>query len=826
MSVQDLFEFIDPLVYAAEWMERAQEMKLGRFRSGRAARDALSVWISKAKHPQNTEERVRLMLSGFQATQLTEWARYAGEQAGRKDVAIDVLLRFARLKYMDPTARLEGYEYEPVEARRPLHPFQQECLSELRRCTASRRGKYFIHIATGGGKTRVANDWVFENLESGRKILWVTKDWTLLKQAARDLCRRHVGVSQVVGCVGGDIGLPSVDENPRTQIVYTTIQTWNRRMDAAFTRAPFDIVVIDELHWGEGAPSYSRLLRRYRDRATFVGLTATPRSWTAFERVGRSYDLPYLVEEGFLARPCVLAPVRTQRTWRPVRSGSDGDYNAKSLSELAEDEVRNRLIVDSWSRNRNEYGKTLVFACNIAHAEELARLFQRAGARAEAIHSLQDAPTRALIREHFERNEIEVLVNVAILTTGVDIPDILTLFLARPTASSTLFWQMIGRGTRKTEEKDTFNIVDFVDNVPAHSDLTLTATKELGASFPRRQSSPSQRRRGVRLSRWEYHPSPILRYPGNPGYENLAGLEYQPQQTFGIEFELTRSDFTPGQRPSDWSPVAEDLLRVLRKALGSDLVASQAVESYHGEKDMGEWNVEYDSSCGWEVTTRILRGEAGLEEVVDACSALDEACTRHGLRVGIQTGTHVHLGWRPDVNQLRRAIELAACFEPALLSLVAPSRAGNSYCKPIRELRQRVRRLEDMAAYRSTFSSHEDRYYALNITNLFDGIGTMEVRLHSGTREARKILTWLALWMRLLDAAVRGVRLPIEARFRLDALPLCIGPQGDIAVLAETIGAGTELLEFLIARRAFVVEESWLKSAHGDLAREVASTWG
>jgi hypothetical protein len=168
---------------------------------------------------------------------------------------------------------------------------------------------------------------------------------------------------------------------------------------------------------------------------------------------------------------------------------------------------------------------------------------------------------------------------------------------------------------------------------------------------------------------------------------------------------------------------------------------------------------------------------------------------------------HVHLGWRPNAARLRRLYELVAAFEPALLSLVAASRHENPYCRSVRSSIKKLRLLETLDDWRSAFAAREARYLAVNPRNLLDAsLGTLEVRLHSGTLDARKALLWTSLWMRILNAIDRDVEVP-----RLDpgTLPLCGGPAGDIIELVRLVGGGRAFAQALVARREACVRGSW-----------------
>jgi ATP-dependent helicase IRC3 len=377
-----------------------------------------------------------------------------------------------------------SFDYDPKDARQPLYPFQRRVLKSLHKeAYPPKRGrKLVMPIATGGGKTRVANDWIWtEALPRNKRVLWVTKDWELLRQAASDLCRRFEGAPERIGRLGGKSHLDELEETLDADVVYTTIHTWYKRRNKAGLKKKqrFDYVVIDEVHWGEGGTLYGALDEQYGDRATFVGLTATPREWTDYEPVCEGLGFRALVDMGFLSKP-KFKEVHTRFRWNPERAGDFGDFTGSSLRVLATSDKRNRKIVDTYREHPYRYGKTLVFACDIDHAEELARQFQKRGVAAEAIHSKLGHPKRRELIHRFRGigdgagEPLDVLVNIAMMTHGVDIPDIRTIFLARPTASKVLFSQMVGRGARIIPgEKEKFWVVDFVDNLEAHADVLV-----------------------------------------------------------------------------------------------------------------------------------------------------------------------------------------------------------------------------------------------------------------------------------------------------------------------------------------------------------------
>ena len=152
------------------------------------------------------------------------------------------------------------------------------------------------------------------------------------------------------------------------------------------------------------------------------------------------------------------------------------DELAKAIAESA---ARNKLIVNTYQKNQDEYGQTLVFAVNVVQAITLSKLFNKAGIPADfVVSAIRDELTGANINQEdnerkiraYQEGKLKVLVNVMILTEGVDLPQTKTVFLTRPTVSTILMTQMIGRALRGEAAGGTAtaHIVSFVDNWNEH----------------------------------------------------------------------------------------------------------------------------------------------------------------------------------------------------------------------------------------------------------------------------------------------------------------------------------------------------------------------
>ena len=640
-----------------------------------------------------------------------------------------------------------------------------------------------VSIATGGGKTMVGNDFVRDWIAKGRGgVLWVTKDWDLLRQALTDATRRGIIPLEKARRLGGRAkALRHLEEATGQHpdgITYTTLHTLLHKTKGKrglqYLPGRPTLVVWDECHWADSAAS-SDLIRALAGarRITLLGLTATPKPSTLdLYTPTTPWSYRSLADRGILAQLEEVTSIPTGVVWTPTASASSSDFTLDSIENLGRSKPRNSLIVETYCANPGRYGKTLLFACSIDQANALCREFRSRGVSVVAFHAGMSDAENQLALSRFRSGAAQLLVNVSKFTHGVDVPDIETLFLCRPTMSDVLFSQMVGRAVRKADGKETFRIVEFTDNVARFAPNLLSAESYFNGT-PDRSATATRRPTAARDRRQTYDPrGTLLWLPASDAIpEPLRGLPFRLGQTFGIEFEMTlAAGDIPHPDSAPWRLRAEGLRRALEAALPGR-VAPAVTASYQGafgDKDVSVWNVEYDSTCGWEVTSPVLSGEQGMVEVWHACRALETAAEALGLVVNFNTGTHIHLGWlgAQQGPKIVRALRLARFVEPVLATLVAPSRVAealtggyditkpNAFCRPVSTVfpESFLASNPDTEAILERAESERGRYLTVNVRPL-DTIGTVEVRMHSGTLDAAKILAWVSLWMQLLFVA-------------------------------------------------------------------------
>lgn len=400
------------------------------------------------------------------------------------------------------------------EAGRGLAPFQEAAVSALQR-RLERGHRALLCLPTGGGKTRTALHFLFSRyIAAGKKVLWVTHRLDLLDQVHEEIResvwqiarrRSHLRISRVHGGA----------YDPRGDFVLASAMTLARNdaMLAKLNRDPgLAVIVYDEAHRMTAPATWKAIdrLLQHHDR-DLLALTATPyrKSPEETETFRRIIGPPAyfksfgdLIKTGFLARPVFMRQaMRSTESMQLsaadiAESRRDGELSSAILSALARNRSRDEEIVAHWCSNQHRYGKTIAFACDIDHADQLARTFRRHDVSSDALHSRRTGEDRRRILDAFKRGKTQVLVNVGILTEGANVPDTKTVLLGRPTLSLSLYMQMIGRGARgpfTVQGKTEFFVIDCVDNFGRHGLVTAGAQAAAELDEAIRESERAER---------------------------------------------------------------------------------------------------------------------------------------------------------------------------------------------------------------------------------------------------------------------------------------------------------------------------------------------
>ncbi|WP_043631873.1 DEAD/DEAH box helicase [Nonomuraea candida] len=347
------------------------------------------------------------------------------------------------------------------------HPFdhQREMLADLdRERTIHDRHRNLLVAATGTGKTVVAA-FDYRNLQQrlGRQpsLLFVAHRREILAQAMRTY-RQVLAVP--------DFGELHVGEqkSQHWRHVFASVQSLTRRI-LEFEPGHFDVVVIDEFHHA-AAPTYRQIINHLKPKE-LLGLTATP------ERSDGTYVQDEFFERRIASElrlwDALDADLLCPFHYFGINDGTDlsgvkwtrGSYDAAALDDVfTGDDARARLVFNA-VRDKVSNPQTmrgLGFCVSVRHAHYMAEFFTRHGLPSLAVDGSTEEGTRKAALRALADGEVRFLFAVDLFNEGLDVPDVDTLLMLRPTESATIFLQQLGRGLRRTPEKDVLTVLDFV----------------------------------------------------------------------------------------------------------------------------------------------------------------------------------------------------------------------------------------------------------------------------------------------------------------------------------------------------------------------------
>lgn len=351
-----------------------------------------------------------------------------------------------------------GLEVQPF-----LH--QEEMLEDLE----AERFKGFNHnlvvAATGTGKTVIAAlDYKRLCEAAGRdlKLLFVAHRQEILKQAMRTY--RDVMEDGAFG------ELYVGDHKPEQwKHIFASVQSLSSLGIEQLEHDSFDVVVIDEFHHAM-APTYRRLLDHLQPQQ-LLGLTATP------ER-GDGVDVAKQFFDGRTASELRLwdaldADLLVPFHYFGVSDDVDlshlewkrGNYDTAQLNNLYTGNDARAAKVIRELRDKvtgTDQMRAIGFCVSVQHAVYMAEVFNGAGIASVAVSGQTDDAERAAVLEKLRHREINCIFAVDLFNEGLDLPQVDTILMLRPTQSATIFLQQLGRGLRRAEGKAVLTVMDFI----------------------------------------------------------------------------------------------------------------------------------------------------------------------------------------------------------------------------------------------------------------------------------------------------------------------------------------------------------------------------
>ena len=342
-----------------------------------------------------------------------------------------------------------------------LRNYQQDAVEKIRGSYRDGKKAPLLVLPTGGGKTIVFSYIAANAAARGKRVLILVHRIELMRQTSEKL---HMA--------GVDHGLinPLFTPNYRKQVQVASVQTLVRRLHKMPTP---DLIIIDEAHHAT-AGTWRKIIEAY-PTALVLGVTATPcrgdgtglglEAGGIFDDLVLGPQVPFLIENGFLVAPKVYAP-KERLDLTGVRTKM-GDYVTAEIEQVVD---KPRITGDAVNHYRKlcDGAPAVAFCVSIAHAEHVAQEFRAAGYKAYALDGKMDDDTRKRIINGLANGSVQVVASCDLISEGTDIPAIGCAIMLRPTQSTGLYIQQVGRALRPSAGKSHAVILDHVGNVITH----------------------------------------------------------------------------------------------------------------------------------------------------------------------------------------------------------------------------------------------------------------------------------------------------------------------------------------------------------------------
>lgn len=345
-------------------------------------------------------------------------------------------------------------------AEKTLYSYQERDLQKIFNYINESSENYNLlyQLPTGGGKTVVFSEIIRRYLkQTNKKVMILTHRIELCKQTSRML--EGFGVANMI--INSKV--KEVPKDNDYQCFVAMVETLNNRLnEEALEVSNVGLVIIDEAHYN----SFTKLFKYFKD-SFILGVTATPLSSNIKLPMKDNYkelvcgnSISWLIENDFLARANTYS---YNVGLSSLQIGINGDYTVKSSEDLYTDMAMQDKLLQAYEE-KCKGTKTLIFNNGINTSWYVYETFKEAGYEIRHLDNTHSKQERKEILKWFHEKPDAILTSVSILTTGFDEPTVRNIILNRATKSLTLYYQMIGRGSRRLPEKDEFNVIDLGNN--------------------------------------------------------------------------------------------------------------------------------------------------------------------------------------------------------------------------------------------------------------------------------------------------------------------------------------------------------------------------
>tara|TARA_R100001440_G_scaffold68951_2_gene90619 strand:+ start:2939 stop:4618 length:1680 start_codon:yes stop_codon:yes gene_type:complete len=339
-----------------------------------------------------------------------------------------------------------------------------------------KHGNTLVVAPTGAGKTIMLSALVGKRHKSSQNVLILQHRDELVSQNSNKFHRVNPSLSS------SEVNAAQKDWSG--DAVFAMVQTLSREKNLD-NMPKLDLIVVDEAHHTI-ADTYQRIIKaakKANEGVQIVGFTATPNRGDKkglrdiFTNCSHQIEISTLIREGFLVPPkTYVIDVGVQDELRQVRKAIS-DFDMAQVESIMNRRAINQRVVEEWDAKAGDR-QTIVFCSTIKHAEDLCKEFIRYGIDAAMVTGNTDKDKREQILRDLSNGNIQVVVNVAVLTEGFDSPPVSCIVLTRPCSYKATMVQMIGRGLRTVDQEEFPGVVksdcivmDFGTSVLTHGSL-------------------------------------------------------------------------------------------------------------------------------------------------------------------------------------------------------------------------------------------------------------------------------------------------------------------------------------------------------------------
>lgn len=347
------------------------------------------------------------------------------------------------------------------KAVKQLYPFQEKTVNDIL-TEFEDNGENFnllFQLPTGGGKTVIFSEIAKRYIQKWqKKVLILTHRIELSQQTSRQLSA--IDVKNKV--ISSEVKKLEDDEDLDCYIAM--VETLNNRLqeNEKFIDG-VGLVIVDEAHYN----SFRKIFQYYKD-ANILGVTATPLSSNKALPLNDNYNklvvgecISSLIEKGYLSD---AETYTYDVNLHGLKIGSNGDFTISSSDLVYGNYFMQEKLLFAYEEV-SVGKKTLIFNPGIETSLKVEELFKKRNYKIRHLDSTFSDRDRKDVLEWFRNTPDAILTSVGILTTGFDEPTVETIIINRATRSLTLYHQMIGRGSRRLQNKERFLLIDLGNNV-------------------------------------------------------------------------------------------------------------------------------------------------------------------------------------------------------------------------------------------------------------------------------------------------------------------------------------------------------------------------